>query len=128
MNIVPQTHWDKGYENFVIQKASDTDPITQLIKKYIPFAKDNQEAFELGCFPARYLSILGQLGYILNGVDTTPEINKLKKSLTELGYKTGKFENKSFEETNSLRYDRCCCFVWIHRAFYELGKCNQYSY
>jgi 2-polyprenyl-3-methyl-5-hydroxy-6-metoxy-1,4-benzoquinol methylase len=113
MNIVPQHHWDHGYDNFLIQKAPENDPITELIKNNIPIAKLNQQAFEIGCFPGRFLCVLGDLGYVLNGVDTTPHIEKFKNSLDALGYKTNKFEHKDFEKTQKVKYDVVASFGFI---------------
>lgn len=53
MNIVPQSHWDEGYTNMVIEKAPDMDEITMLLKRFLPFAKPGQQAFEIGCFPGK---------------------------------------------------------------------------
>ena len=113
MNIVPQTHWDSGYCSSFIRKAPDNEPLTQLIKNNIPIAKPNQQAFEIGCFPGRFLCILGDLGYTLNGVDTTPYIDNFEKSLNFLGYNTNKFENKNYEEAEKVKYDVVASFGFI---------------
>ena len=113
MNIVPQIYWDNGYSNSSIQKAPDDDPLTECIKNNIPSAKSGQQAFEIGCFPGRFLCILGDLGYTLNGVDATPAIHNFEKSLNYLGYKTNKFENKNYEEAEKVKYDVVASFGFI---------------
>lgn len=113
MNIVPQEHWDNGYCNFVIEKASDSDPITKLLKKHIPRAKHDQQAFELGCFPGRFLCVLGDLGYTLNGVDTTSSMHNFEKSLNSLGYKTNLIENKNYTDAQINNYDVVASFGFI---------------
>jgi 2-polyprenyl-3-methyl-5-hydroxy-6-metoxy-1,4-benzoquinol methylase len=113
MNIVPQTHWNASYANAVVQKALDSEPLTLLIKKYIPAAKENQQAFEIGCFPGRFLCVLGDLGYVLSGVDTTPYIVSFQNSLEVLGYQTNSFENKNYKDAQKACYDVVASFGFI---------------
>ncbi|MDB4919621.1 class I SAM-dependent methyltransferase [Mucilaginibacter sp.] len=113
MNIVPQGYWDAGYHGHVVKSAPDDDAISQLIKKYIPPALTGQQAFEIGCFPARFLCILGDLGYVLNGVDATPNVIQLKESLEKLGYQVGGFENNKFQEIKNAKYDVVASFGFI---------------
>ncbi|QKJ30431.1 class I SAM-dependent methyltransferase [Mucilaginibacter mali] len=113
MNIVPQEYWDAGYENIAIRKASDTDPISQVIRAYIPPAQPNGHAFEIGCYPAQFLCVLGDMGYTLNGVDATPRVAALPVALANLGYTTGKFENNRFEDLDKVKYDVVASFGFI---------------
>lgn len=113
MNIVPQEYWDNSYQDLTITKAPDNDPISQLIKKYIPAASPGEQAFEIGCYPGRFLTIFGELGYVLNGVDTTPKVTQLPAELNKLGYQTGDFFNSKFEETAKKKYNAVASFGFI---------------
>lgn len=76
-------------------------------------AKEHQQAFEIGCFPGRFLCVLGDLEYVLSGVDTTPYVDNLQKSLEILGYKTNTFENKNYRDAQKARYDVVASFGFI---------------
>lgn len=111
-NLYDKEIWDAGYKNFKFFKAGDADPVKSFIKKYIP--KSPGECFEIGCFPGRYLSILGDEGWILNGVDQTEHLNSLMAWLKSNSYKLGNIVNENFEKfCSDVQYDLVysCGFV-----------------
>jgi SAM-dependent methyltransferase len=75
---------------------------------------DSKSCIEIGCFPGRYLAVLGTLGYELHGIDLTPRVNEIGQWLHSQGYKTGSFSHGNFLEYNSPRsYDLVCSFGFI---------------
>ena len=95
MNRLPQVYWDKTNISFDFEKPSSTDYTRLIINKYIP-KTDNGSVIEIGCYPGRYLSIFGDLGFTLHGIDLTARTLETKLNLETNGYKVGEFERKDF--------------------------------
>lgn len=72
--LVDQSYWDKGYEKTTFSIAGDDKPIRNWIESFVK--KANGKCFEVGCFPGTYLAVFGGLGYVLNGIDLTPGVEK----------------------------------------------------
>jgi len=88
--IYAQEEWNKGYENYHFFVAPHEDKMRQWLEKHIP--KDKKEVIEIGCFPGRYLAVFGEKGYVLNGIDLTPEVSKsLISWFRSNNYKIGEF-------------------------------------
>lgn len=65
-----------------------------IIKKWIENSVDIKQietCIEIGCYPGRYLSIFGDKGVQVNGIDYLPGVLRLKNLCKEKGYKTGNF-------------------------------------
>ena len=86
MNRLPQVYWDKTNISFDFEKPSSTDYTRLIINKYIP-KTDNGSVIEIGCYPGRYLSIFGDLGFTLHGIDLTARTLETKLNLETNGYK-----------------------------------------
>jgi SAM-dependent methyltransferase len=89
MDYVEQTHWDDSYRN--IEFGTATDRVSRWIRRHVPAVAPDavSSAFEIGCFPGRYLSYIGTLGYQLSGCDITPRTAELAQWLTGQGHKVG---------------------------------------
>jgi L-malate glycosyltransferase len=73
-----------------------------------------KSCLEVGCFPGRYLAVLGEMHYELHGVDLTPRVSEIKYWLDSRGYNTGGFEHADFlKYNNSQSYDLVCSFGFI---------------
>lgn len=124
-NLTKQAHWDKTYEKLTFFKPSNFDPIVKIIKKHIRQSND-KTAFEIGCFPGRYLSVFGDLGYTLNGIDLTPRVKvELPEWLKNCGYRVGKFYLDDFTKfTNKDKYSIVCSFGFIEHFlnYHEIIK------
>lgn len=113
MNRAPQTHWDTTNESFDFEKPSPTDYSRLLINRYIP-ASSNGSVIEIGCYPGRYLSIFGDLGYTLHGIDLTSRTLETKQNLEACNYKTGGFAVQDFLEIDtSKKYSIVSSFGFI---------------
>jgi 2-polyprenyl-3-methyl-5-hydroxy-6-metoxy-1,4-benzoquinol methylase len=103
-NLYDKEIWDSGYKNYDFFTAGDRDPVKQYILANIPPVLGT--CFEVGCFPGRYLSVLGQKNWILNGVDQTEYLPSMEKWLKSLNYPTANFINSEFERIDSsTQYD-----------------------
>jgi 2-polyprenyl-3-methyl-5-hydroxy-6-metoxy-1,4-benzoquinol methylase len=111
--FVAQSHWDGGYENLALAPATANDPIRRMLGAILPH--ESLSCLELGCYPGRYLSVLGGLGYELHGVDLTPMVDiKLPIWLSAQGFKVGSFERADvFEFDPDRKFDVVCSFGLI---------------
>jgi hypothetical protein len=89
MDYVDQSHWDDGYASIEFAVASDR--VTDWLAKHVgrPEPAGQMTAFEFGCFPGRYLSFVGGIGYQLNGSDLTPRTEEMADWLRQRGLKVG---------------------------------------
>ena len=111
-NLYKQELWDEGYKDFNFFIAGDADPVKQFLLSSLPQA--GNECFEVGCFPGRYLAVLGERGWELNGLDQTKHLEDMEKWFSDKKYKTGKFINADFEVFNSgKKYDLVYSFGFI---------------
>ena len=114
-NLASQEHWDESYKDLTFFKPSFSDPIRRIIKAYAPALGANRSVFEVGCFPGRYLSVFGDLGYSLNGIDLTPRVlTDMPRWLAANGYKIGDFYCDDFFKLEAGKtYDIVCSFGFI---------------
>jgi|GEM_PF-323092 len=112
-SLAHQSYWDKGYENYNFQPVLKDDMLIKWLKKYLSSGKGKY--VEIGCFPGRYLTFFGKLGYQLNGIDLTPKVEKdLPDWLKESGYEVGKFVKADFLTYNFVeKFDIVSSFGFI---------------
>ncbi|MFH1005354.1 MAG: methyltransferase domain-containing protein [Bacteroidota bacterium] len=113
-NLVSRNYWDNSYENYQFVLPPTNDKVRQWIEQYIPPGKD-KSCFEIGCFPGRYLSVFGQLGYELNGIDITSRVeNDLQDWLIKSNFKVGEiFKMNVFDYRSPKLFDIVCSFGFI---------------
>lgn len=112
--IVEQSYWDQGYEKRRFFRLPDNDATAVLLKEYIPKASAGDMAFEIGCFPGRFLAELGDLGYILSGCDLTPRVAEdLSPWLSKQGYRVGDFFHDPYEKHIDKQFDLVASFGFI---------------
>jgi L-malate glycosyltransferase len=113
-NLVQQRHWDHGYKNIEFKKYNEKDPIASLICDYVSIDK-NKSVFEIGCFPGTYLSVFGEMGYKLNGIDLTQGVKSdLPSWLKKEGFKCGDFFCDDFLEADiNKKFEIVCSFGFI---------------
>ncbi len=95
-NIVEQKYWDISYETVVPSVINKNDLIRVWIEKYIPKTCNQESCIEIGCYPGQYLSVFGELGYEINGIDLTPKVNTLQPWFEKNGFHVGDFWQKNF--------------------------------
>ena len=114
-NLASQDYWDDAYANYSLHdKVGDDD----IVKKWIlnNVQKGNGlSCLEIGCFPGRYLTVMGDLGYTLSGVDLTPRVkDEFPEWLKSEGYSVGTFVQEDFFKFQpKQKFDLVCSFGFI---------------
>lgn len=113
-SLASQEHWDKLYEGLVLQRPTADDPVRLWINRYISRG-EGKDCLEIGCFPGRFLTIFGDAGYTLHGIDLTPRLNEMPSWLSSYGYKVGDFRREDFLEADHAgrQYDVVSSFGFI---------------
>lgn len=112
--LVDQSYWDAAYEGMQPALAPPADPVRQWIEAHVPPASGDRHALEIGCFPGRYLAVIGRLGYVVHGVDLTPAIDRMPAAMSAMGLRTGEFIHADFlAYAFPRRYDVVCSFGFI---------------
>ena len=112
--LVDQSYWDQGYADMQPTIAPPHDPMRQWIEANVPAATSGQRCLEIGCFPGRYLGVLGRMGYEVNGVDLTPAVERMKAAFDKEGLRTGTFVHADlFAFPAEPKYDLVCSFGFI---------------
>jgi len=112
--LVDQSYWDTGYAGMRPMMAPTDDVVRQWMETTIPKALGEQHALEVGCFPGRYLAVLGLMGYVVHGVDRTPAVDRMKAAFDTMGLRTGEFTQADFLAHRPVRnYDLVCSFGFI---------------
>jgi SAM-dependent methyltransferase len=113
VELVEQTYWDATYRDCHFEAPPPDDLLRTWIEDFVPPAVGS--CFEIGCFPGRYLSVFGDLGYELNGIDITPRVNEeLSEWLKQRGYRVGEILHGDFRDYCTARkYDVVCSFGFI---------------
>lgn len=112
--IVDQSYWDKSYSKLKFFRLPSGDQTASLLKKYVPKANGDKSAFEIGCFPGRFIAEIGEQGYVLNGCDTTPRVeNDLAVWLASQGLKVGTIVQAPYQDFLDNRYDIVASFGFI---------------
>lgn len=95
---VSKEYWEHHYEIIKPENAYKSDTIRLWIEQHIsPVSKnENKTCIEIGCYPGPHLSIFGDLGYELYGIDYCKQLDLLPESLKNAGYRVGKFWKEDF--------------------------------
>jgi 2-polyprenyl-3-methyl-5-hydroxy-6-metoxy-1,4-benzoquinol methylase len=113
-NLASQQYWDNAYASYEFANIDNNSTIKDWIIGYIPNGV-GKSCFEIGCFPGRFLTLFGDLGYELNGIDLTPRVqNDFPNWLKSVGYKTGEFYMEDFFcHRPKKKYDIVASFGFI---------------
>jgi SAM-dependent methyltransferase len=113
MDLVEQSYWNESYKNFNFYVPDDA--VTKFLDKYSP--KEITDVFEIGCFPGRYLAHLGKRGWIVNGMDLTPDTETtLVAWMQSQNIKTGfikKGDVLHYLASSNQKYPFVCSFGFI---------------
>ncbi len=116
MNLASAEYWDNSYRQLALNIAPTRDALRLWLQKHIP-AVNNATCLEIGCFPGRYLAVLGMIGYKLYGIDLTERVlTDLPYWLKEQGCRVGEFFREdvfSFAARNDMTFDAVCSFGFI---------------
>lgn len=103
-NLQFQQIWDQRYKEFQFFVEDRNQPVSRFMLEQASATPGT--CFEIGCFPGRYMALLGQEGWELNGIDLTPNLLVMQEWLEDNGWKTGAFSKIALEEFKSdVQYD-----------------------
>lgn len=94
-NLAAASYWDDGYDTFQLSPMPENYPTVQLLYQYFDSDTKNTTAksvFEIGVYPGRFMYHFGKLNYMLNGIDQTRHLPRLKQWLEKNNFATGFFE------------------------------------
>jgi SAM-dependent methyltransferase len=121
MNLTDEKFWVNYWDssNFDPEKMllGDNNIIKRwLISTKLKIAK-NSVCLEIGCFPGQFLTIFGEMGCILNGIDLVDEVEtETPKNLIRLGFTIGDFTKVDFFEYSKAKpnfFDVVCSFGFL---------------
>lgn len=111
--VVDQAYWDSSYSELAFTMVPPGDELRKWIELHVP-AGNGKTCIEIGCFPGRYLAVLGTLNYQLHGIDLTPRVVEIGHWLQSQGFSTGNFGHGDFlKYAPSQQYDVVCSFGFI---------------
>ncbi len=94
-SLASKADWDQLYRDKKPYGVSGKDQVAQWIFRHLP-ERGGATALEIGCFPGRYLPIIGALGYELHGVDMQDGVHDIPAWLDEQSLKVGEFVQADF--------------------------------
>lgn len=111
--VVENQYWDKHWSYLKTTKKKNAHPISFWLERYLQKVT-NSKSFEIGCYPGKFLSVIGNFGYELNGVDFVKQVNEMTQTLKSDGYNVGKiYKNDFFKLNLEEKYDLVCSFGFI---------------
>lgn len=87
--------WNKRYENIKPYIIENNNVIKQWIDRFLPNI-ENAECIEIGCYPGRFLTIFGEKGYKLYGIDLAEKTPEIPLWLKANNYNVGTFWQEDF--------------------------------
>jgi L-malate glycosyltransferase len=98
MRKTSKTYWDTAYQDIRPGCAGKNDAVRLWIERHIPAVSNNENrrCIEIGCYPGTYLSVFGQLGYELYGIDYCEHVPLLPDALRRMEFKVGSFWKEDF--------------------------------
>ena len=113
---VEQTLSDRSGEHGEPAIAEPGDPIRRWIETTVPVATREQQCLEIGCERTRYLAVLGRLGYVVHGVDSSPAVERMPEAFRAMQICTGDFTQCDCMTWSPPRqYDVVCSFGFLQR-------------
>lgn len=109
-SLAKKSHWISVSNNQVYNKPAQHSVLRNWIVSQIPeriLAKRDKTCFEVGVVPGRYLSVFGDLGFEVNGIDYVDNYSAgLRKWLEDNHYKVGElYEGDFFKFSTEKKFD-----------------------
>jgi SAM-dependent methyltransferase len=113
---VEQKSSDQPKEHTEPVIADPGDPIRRWIEAVVPVVAREQHCLEIGCARTRYLAVLGRLGYVVHGVDSSSAVERMPEAFRTMQIGTGEFMQCDFMTWSpSRQYDLVCSFGFLQR-------------
>lgn len=108
-----EKYWDDHWKGTRFEIAPSDHPIREWIEEQIPETTTGR-CIEIGCYPGKFLSVFGEKGYELSGIDLFPGVEDLLAWFKNVGYRCAHFYKADFLTFSSPeRYDIVCSFGFI---------------
>lgn len=127
-NLATLEYWTEAHGEININ-LNENDFVKKWISENFVF-NDINSVFEVGCYPGKYLTIFGDQGIEVNGVDFIPNVIKLSEIFTSNNYKVGRFYNCDFFKLdNQINYDCVVSLGFIeHFENWEKAFTHHFQY
>jgi SAM-dependent methyltransferase len=127
-NLATLDYWTKAHGEINIE-LNPNDLIKNWISNNIDFT-NIKSVFEIGCYPGRYLTIFGDQGVEVNGVDYIKDVIKLHDIFALKKYKVGQFYNSDFFNFEpKVKYDCVMSLGFIeHFDNWEKTMINHFDF
>jgi 2-polyprenyl-3-methyl-5-hydroxy-6-metoxy-1,4-benzoquinol methylase len=111
--LTTEEYWTAEAPGFFFGRY-DGHAVEKIIKKYIP-ATNGGNCIEIGSFPGPFLTVFGDMGYTLNGIDFHPKNERdLPAWLLSQGYKIDEFKTVDFfNHATTKKFDVVASFGFI---------------
>jgi 2-polyprenyl-3-methyl-5-hydroxy-6-metoxy-1,4-benzoquinol methylase len=90
-------YWDRVSKVDDPHIAPQGETIRRWIEKFCP-STPSGTCLEIGCYPGRFLAVLGEMGYELYGVDFAERVESLSVWMKSRNYRVGGFWHEDFFE------------------------------
>lgn len=112
-SVATEEYWNSHWLQAEFGIASKNHPLRKWIEKEIENTKVST-CIEIGCYPGKLLSVMGEKGYELNGIDSFKGTNSLTDYYNNKGYRIGNFYEADFLNfSTQTKYDVVCSFGFI---------------
>lgn len=112
-SVADGEYWEKHWRHTDICASSDNHPICRWLDNQI-CPGEGLSCFEIGCYPGKFLVLLGNRGYELNGIDLSEKTTVMADWLTSKGFKIGGLEKGDFlVHKLDKQYNLVCSFGFI---------------
>jgi len=122
-----EVNWDDAYA--VIQpSAARTDDELRIFIENNFASVSNGDCIEIGCYPGTYLSVFGERGYRLHGIDTSRYLLRMPEHFLVSGYRCGEFfQQDLFTFVGTRKYDVVCSFGFVGHFIDYLNAIDKMS-
>lgn len=111
-NLATLDYWSSTFQNHGI-KLKENDEIKLWLSKYLKFS-NFETCIEIGCFPGKYLTIPGEYGVEINGIDFIKDVANLSEVFSKQGYNVGSFICEDFTKNSiNKKFDYVMSFGFI---------------
>jgi 2-polyprenyl-3-methyl-5-hydroxy-6-metoxy-1,4-benzoquinol methylase len=112
-SVATEEYWNSHWLQAKFGISPKNHPIRRWIEKEIKDTKVST-CLEIGCYPGKFLSVMGEKGYELNGIDSFKGTDLLADYFKNNGYRVGNFYEADFLNFSSqTKYDVVCSFGFI---------------
>lgn len=106
--------WKEHWYKVNLSIAPFYHPVRRWIEHHVKDSNNEATCFEIGCFPAKFLSVFGEKGYTLNGIDIFEDTDLLRPVLIHAGYNVDSIHKADFLTfQTSCNFDVVCSFGFI---------------